>query len=114
MAFMSLSPGNWSACGVFESDCVITILLFLTLPGHISCVATFPIRRAYAARRLTTCIGHGVPNWQTSSALHTGGPLLTAVGVRKRSLRGKDVVLRPCGLHTDHEQVEDHRDLRDC
>jgi hypothetical protein len=37
-----------------------------------------------------------------------------AVGVRERSLRGEDALVWLDGLHTDHEQVDDHRDLRDC
>src|SRR6266704_7107640 len=42
-----------SARRAFGSVCVITMLLFLPLPGHFSCPATFPIRRESSARRLT-------------------------------------------------------------
>src|SRR2546429_8687861 len=57
MAFMVSPLGTCSSSrsprGVFGSVCVITMLLFLTLPGHFSCAATFPIRRESSARRLT-------------------------------------------------------------
>src|SRR5207253_10485081 len=49
MAFMVSPLGTCSSSrsprGVFGSVCVITMLLFLTLPGHVSCPATFPMQR---------------------------------------------------------------------
>ncbi len=43
-----------------------------------------------------------------------GGPSPGRRRVRERSLRGEDALVWLDGLHTDHEQVEDHRYLRDC
>lgn len=113
---MSLSPGNWSACEVFESDCVMMVLLFLTRPGsHFLCsnisnttyVCCEKARLIYWSWSAELVCQFGTPR---PAAAWRGA----AVGVRERSLRGEDAVLRPCGLHTDHEQVEHHRDLRDC
>ena len=59
-------------------------------------------------------------SWSSELANQVGTPHPAAarrgaaVGVRERSLRGEDALVWLYGPHTDHEQVEDHRDLRDC
>jgi hypothetical protein len=97
-------------------------LFSLTEAGALTCTQAplNPARGTHSVHGIAPVLWFG-DNWSWSSELanQVGTPHSAAagsgaaVGMRERSLRGENALVWIDGLHADHEQVQDHRDLRD-
>src|SRR5437773_10355695 len=92
MSTFGTYSSSWSPRGVFGSVCVITMLFFLSLPGHFSCPATFPMYRIlpFTGKMNNTCVS--LP-YHLRDILLWDIPSFGSLGVGVREMRRERIAL---------------------